>query len=101
MTQLVAVPAVTSEGLVLFDLERRTYLGLSRDESYWHVVRPLRADDPGVAEGNVQVGDLTCCCAGGTFKGHCYRIAQAIAFERERASELRWGELEPAAAAAS
>lgn len=91
ITVTVAVP-VTDSGLHILDQDRRTFMALSRDESYWHLIRPVRAEDPGVAEGNVREGDLTCSCLGGVYRGDCYRIRQAEAFEREMAEAAFWAE---------
>jgi hypothetical protein len=68
--------------LVVLDASRRTYAALSRDRAYWHLVHPLPVDlvDP---DGTVvkRVGALTCTCGGGIYRGTCYRVAQAEAFE--------------------
>lgn len=68
--------------LVVLDASRRTYAALSRDRSYWHLIHPLPVDLVD-ADGAVirRVGSLTCTCAGGSFRGECYRTKQAAAFE--------------------
>lgn len=73
------------DALVVLDMERRLYVGLSRDEAYWHVVAPLPVDLVD-ANGTVlrRVGALSCSCPGGTYRGTCYRTSQAIAFEAGR-----------------
>lgn len=70
------------DALVVLDASRRLYAGLSRDQTYWHAVHPLSVDL--IAEdGTVvaRVGALTCTCAGGQYRGRCYRVAQVEAFE--------------------
>lgn len=79
---------VTPDGLFIFDPLERVYLARRRSTSGWHIVRPLTADDPGVAEGSVRAGDLTCCCPGGIYRGACYRIAEARAFEAAGSLDL-------------
>lgn len=88
-----------ANGLVVLDAERRTYMALSRDETYWHLIRPLRADDPAVTAENAtaRAGDLTCCCPGGAFRGNCYRLEQARAYELAQADGDWFGEAAPAA----
>jgi len=88
------------DGLIVLDVDRRTYAALSRDESYWHLIQPASepiargfdyVDANGLTVTPVAVGDLTCTCAGGRFKRHCYRIDQAKAFEQRLENDLRWG----------
>jgi hypothetical protein len=70
--------------LIVFDASRRTYVGLSRDGSYWHVVRPTTRDDRGVRAieepGRPTTYDppLVCSCPA---RKPCYRVAEAIAYE--------------------
>lgn len=94
---------VTSTGLVLFDVERRTFLGLSSDGTYYHHVTPATPDMWVVRQGKRQAGQLTCVtCEGGRTHGWCYRVIEAEAFEQERenaAWAAIWGE-EPTAAQA-
>ena len=83
MTGIVHRPiGPVGRDLVVLDASRRLYVGLSRDETYWHVVAPLPVDLVD-ADGTVirRVGTLTCTCAGGQFRGECYRTKQAAAFE--------------------
>ena len=69
--------------LVVLDAGRRTYAALSRDATYWHLISPLPVDLVD-ADGTVvrRIGDLSCTCAGGVFRGECYRIKQALAWEK-------------------
>lgn len=67
--------------LVAIDEGRRTYMGLSRDGSRYHLIQPLEAWHPIVVDGIRRAGDLGCSCQGGTFRGTCYRVAQAEAHE--------------------
>jgi hypothetical protein len=71
--------------LVVLDRERRLYAGTNRDGTGWHVIQPARPDDPRVGDGLRQAGQLVCTCAGGTFRGTCYRTVEAERFEAERA----------------
>jgi hypothetical protein len=98
-------------GLIVLDVDRRTYIGLSRDGTYWHMVQAatpemakayefVNAD--GMTVSPVATGDLVCSCPGGRFRQHCYRIDQAKEFERSIEEEARWGDLpEPEKALAS
>lgn len=95
-------------GLVVLDADRRTYAGLSRDGTYWHLIQPASEatvkaleyeDANGLRVQPVALGQLICTCAGGRFHRHCYRTEQAEAFERSRASEVDWGLAETAAVA--
>ena len=73
------------DALVVLDMERRLYVGLSRDQTYFHVVAPAPVElvDP---DGTVvkRVGQLTCSCLGGIYRGACWRTKQAVAFEAGR-----------------
>jgi hypothetical protein len=91
---VIAVKALLDNGLVVFDLERRTFAGLSHEGDYWHLIRPGRPDDLRVVNGRDGVGELACSCAGGQLKGRCWRLAQAVEFERALAEQRAWG-LEP------
>jgi hypothetical protein len=75
---------ITSAGdeLVVLDAARRLYAGLSRDGAYWHVVAPA-VEDMVNAENAVirSAGQLTCRCRGGLYRGTCYRVVEAEAFE--------------------
>jgi len=83
MTRIVHLAiAFEPDDLVIASASRRTYLGLSKDGSYLHCVHPLPVDLVD-ANGAVirRVGALTCTCPGGTFRGTCYWVARAEAFE--------------------
>jgi hypothetical protein len=83
MTRIVHLAiAFEPDDLVIASASRRTYLAVSRDGSYLHCVHPLPVDLVD-ADGTVirRVGTLTCTCAGGTFRGECYRTKQGAAFE--------------------
>ena len=86
-------PFDLGNGLWIFDRRARSYLGLSRDGTYWHHVRPARMDDPVVGDGLVKAGDLTCDCVAGKFGRACHRVKEARAFEAAAAAP------EPAASA--
>ena len=100
MTRIVhAAIAVPPETLVVLDAERRLYAGLSRDESYYHVLQPaLFALTDG--DGNVvrPTGTLECRCRGFQSHGHCYVAAVAIALEARQADQAAMPEIfrEPA-----
>lgn len=82
---LVYRPIDNVEGaLVVLDAARRVYAGLNRAGDAWHLIQPARPDDPRVGDGLRRPGELVCCCAGGTFRGTCYRVAEAEAFEAGR-----------------
>jgi DNA (cytosine-5)-methyltransferase 1 len=83
MTRIVHLAiAFEPDTLVILSASRRTYAALSRDGSYLHVVQPLQvelvAEDGTVLQ---RVGSLTCSCKGGQFRGACYQVARAEAFE--------------------
>lgn len=59
----------------------RTYLGLSRDGSYLHVIRPARLEDPLVGDGKAVAGELICNCAGASYGRRCYWTQLATALE--------------------
>lgn len=68
--------------LAIISASKRTYAALSRDGSYLHVVQPLQvelvAEDGTVLQ---RVGQLTCTCKGGEYRGTCWRVKEAEAFE--------------------
>lgn len=68
--------------LYVFSAHERSYHGLSSDGTYLHSIRPARIDDPSVADGTTQVGELLCSCAGGRYGKQCYWTKLAIALER-------------------
>jgi hypothetical protein len=76
--------------LVVLDEERRLYAGLSRDESYWHVVAPLQLEILG-RDGEVirAIGQLSCRCKSGVVRGTCYRVVEAEAIEAAGPSWMR------------
>lgn len=90
--------------LVVASKQHRVYLGLSRDGEYAHVIAPAVELTDG--DGNVirPAGALACNCRGGTYHGHCYQLARAVAYEEGVIVEEAWGvlaaetELEKAAA---
>jgi len=59
----------------------RTYLGLSRDGTYLHAIRPARIEDPVVGDGKRIAGELVCSCAGRSFGQRCYWTDLATALE--------------------
>lgn len=79
--------SVQPETLVILDATRRLYAGLNREGTGWHVIQPARLDDPRVGDGLRQAGQLVCTCAGGTFRGTCYRTEQAERFEGQMADQ--------------
>lgn len=76
-------------GLWVLDLDRRTYAALSRDGSYWHLIRPRRAEDAQAGAWR-EVGVLMCNCAGAQRHGRCYRVEEAEKFERQL-DDSAWG----------
>lgn len=80
-------------GLVVYDRERRLYLGLNRAGDAYHVIQPARPWDPRVGDGKVLVGELVCDCEGGTFHGVCYQTQLAVELETaeaDAAAAPRW-----------
>ena len=70
------------DALVVLDAARRLYVGLSRDAGYWHCVHPAQVDMVNAENAVIrQVGQLVCGCKGGQFRGTCYRVQEAEAFE--------------------
>jgi hypothetical protein len=94
MSAVVSAPiAVPPDTLVVLDAERRLYVGLSRDGSYYHLIRPLRPEDYRVREELGKAGQLACDCVGFSSHGHCYQAALAIAHEgraRDEAAAPKW-----------
>lgn len=66
---------------ILADRDRRTYLSLNRAGDAYHVVTPIAADDIRVRDGVRLVGQLTCTCEGGRFRGSCYVVRAAESLE--------------------
>ncbi len=82
MSGLVYRPIGDVDDLVVLDATRRTYAGLSTSGDYWHLIQPARPDDPRVGDGlERRAGELVCTCAGGTYRGTCWRTKEAEAFE--------------------
>lgn len=70
------------DALVILDAKRRLYVGLSRDAGYWHVVHPAQVDLINAENAVIRsVGQLVCTCKGSAFRGTCYRVGEAEAFE--------------------
>lgn len=73
--------------LIVFDPDRRTYVGLSRDGSYWHVIRPATKDDAGVlrirtpGRADEFIPPMVCSCPAGRRRKSCYRVDEALAYE--------------------
>jgi hypothetical protein len=64
------------------DPARRTWLALSKDGARYHFVHPIEAGDFRVRDELRRVGELTCECEGGRFRGSCYVVAAAEAIEK-------------------
>lgn len=93
MTRIVYLHVeATEDALVVLDAERRTYAAVNREGTAYHLIQPARPDDPRVGDGLRSAGELVCTCAGGTFRGFCYRVREAEAFEAGRLpeSERTW-----------
>lgn len=70
------------DALMVLDATRRAYAGLSRDAAYWHLVHPAQVDMVNAENAVIRsVGQLVCGCKGGQFRGTCYRVQEAEAFE--------------------
>lgn len=90
MTRLVWSPiSIPPDALVVLDADRRLYVGLSRDESYYHIIQPTQFAivDPNTDEVLRPAGALACTCRGFQSHGHCYVATAAIAFEGELADQ--------------
>lgn len=83
----VTVP-VTVDGLLILDVQERTYGGPSRSGKGWHLIQPARADHRLVRDGAIPVGALACTCEGGSFNGQCWRLEQARAYEEREWTAL-------------
>jgi hypothetical protein len=91
VTRIAWLPiAVEPETLVVLDAAHRLYAGLSRDESYYHVVQPTQFDlvDHNTDEILRPAGTLVCTCRGFQSHGYCYQAAAAIAFEGAKPDPL-------------
>jgi len=93
MTIALVYLSAPAETLIVVDATRRSYLGVSRDGSYLHHVRPARKDDPTVGDGLVRESDLTCDCAAGRFGHHdCYWTKAARGYEAGQVSQRELAE---------
>jgi hypothetical protein len=61
------------------DPARRTWLALNHEGTAYHWVHPIDAGDMRVRDELRRVGELTCECAGGRFRGTCYVVKAAEA----------------------
>jgi hypothetical protein len=94
---LTTVPVpVTLDGLHVLDFERHTYMALSRDGTYWHLIRPAQEGEWVVRQGLRAIGQLACTCDGGRTRGTCYQTARAEAYEAWMADEAFWAGAVPA-----
>jgi len=59
------------------DPARRTWLALNRAGDGYHVVTACQPGDFLVRDGLRRVGELTCSCEGGRFRGTCYVVKAA------------------------
>lgn len=89
MSGIVHAPiAVEPETLAVLDGARRLYVGLSRDESYYHLIQPTQFV---LIDGDGEVvrpaGTLACTCRGFLSHAHCYMATAAIAFEASQADQ--------------
>jgi hypothetical protein len=65
-------------GPVFYDIDRRTFVILSREGTYYHLVHPAAPDDRRVLNGLVTAGILVCDgCAGGRYRGTCHAVDEA------------------------
>jgi hypothetical protein len=92
MSGLVHRPiGAVGDALVALDKTRRLYVGLSRDGSSWHAVHPAPVN---LVDGNGatirEAGQLVCTCKGSAFRGTCYRVKEAEAFEAGQADAPAW-----------
>jgi hypothetical protein len=84
---------VPPDTLVSLDADRRLYAGLSRDGSYYHLIRPLRDGDYRVRHEGGIIGALACDCVGFSTHGKCYQASAAIALEAELADQAAMPEI--------
>ena len=85
---MTVAPAPTEVRFAFEDLERRTFVALNRAGDGYHLIAPVREDDPRCqpresADGEeleplLRPGDLGCSCKGGTYRGACYATAAAL-----------------------
>jgi hypothetical protein len=69
------------------DPARQTWLALSKDGARYHYVHPIEAGDFRVRDELRRVGELTCECEGGRFRGTCYVAKAAEAAESAAQAE--------------
>lgn len=83
MTGLVFRPiGPVGNDLVVLDANRRLYIGLSHDGAAWHSVHPTPIDLVNGDGATIRTaGQLVCTCKGSAFRGTCWRVKQAEAFE--------------------
>ncbi len=88
MSGLVFAPlGPIGDALAVLDTKRRVYVGLSHDASYLHVVHPAAVDLVNADGATVRrAGELVCTCKGSAFRGTCYRVKEAEAFEAGQAA---------------
>jgi hypothetical protein len=75
---------VPDETLVVLDATTRLYAARSRAGDGWHVVQPVRVDDRRAPDDARVAGQLVCGCPGGVYRGACWALALAEAFEAGR-----------------
>jgi len=68
------------------DPARRTWLAVSKDASYYHVVTPTPDDAQLITDGLRHKGQLSCTCAGGRYRGTCYVVVSCEAIESAAAA---------------
>lgn len=82
MSGIVYLHAETAaDALIVLDASRRTYMALGRGGSHYHLIAPLEQWHPLVGDGRRHAGQLGCTCQAGTFRGTCYQVSRAEAFE--------------------
>lgn len=69
---------------VFADPPRRTWLALNSAGDGYHVVTPTPDDAQLIVDGLRHVGQLSCTCAGGRYRGSCYVTKEAEAIEELR-----------------
>lgn len=71
---------------VFADPLRRTWLALNSSNSGYHVVTPTPDDAQLIVDGLRHVGQLSCSCAGGRYRGSCYVTKSCEAIEASMAA---------------
>jgi hypothetical protein len=74
---IVWSPVPRTRSLIVLDAERRLYAGISKDETYYHVIQPDQVS-----------GQLVCTCKAETFRLRCYRVSQAEQLEGARSPRI-------------